>query len=139
LHLWEPLHWFEQQSPLPPHIPNCPTQQLGPFPVGPHCWLLLQLLSAAQSLLNEQPHVPALHFGPGLHVAVHEVQAPPLVPHASSAVPAAHVPAVPPLPPLQQPPLHIVSLGPMQPAPQVCVLVLHASPALLPLAAGQSV
>jgi hypothetical protein len=52
----------------------------------------------------EQPHAPALHTGPGLHVVVQSLQTP-LVPQAKLAVPTAQAPVVPPEAMEQHPPL----------------------------------
>jgi len=83
-------------------------------------------------VLDVHPHAPLVHVGPGLHVAVQLVHEVPLVPHASSASPAAHVPL------LQQPPLHCVFV-PRHSVSHWCVIGLHACPAVAPLAAAQSV
>ena len=96
-----------------------------------HVLRLLQLMSPPHWELAVQPHVPALHFGPGLHVEVQLAQEPP-VPHAPSPVPEAHVPA------LQHPPLHAVWFVPRHALPHVCAFVLHAWPAFVPFAAAQS-
>ena len=74
-------------------------------------------------------HAPAAHVGVP---APQGVQVAPVA-HAPFAVPGAQSPA------LQHPPLHAVWLVPSQPLPHVCVLVLQASPAFVPLAAAQSV
>jgi hypothetical protein len=124
-----PAHLFEQQSLLPEHAAPPPAQQVLPVP---HVDRSPQLESAAHALLAVHPHAPAVHVGPGPQVEVQLMQLP-LVPQASSAVPAAHVPE------LQQPPLHAVSFVPRHALPHWCVIVLHACPALEPLAAGQSV
>lgn len=85
------------------HAPPPPAQHA--FPV-PHVDRLPHPVSPAQSVLFEQPHAPAVHVGPGPHVAVQLVQLPPPVPQAVSPPPAAHVPA------LQQPPLQMVWFAP---------------------------
>ena len=75
-----------------------------------------------------------MHDG-AAHVGVPAPQTPqviPLVPQAPFAAPATQ------LPPLQHPPLHSVWFVPRHALPHVCVLVLQASPGVLPLAAGQS-
>jgi hypothetical protein len=126
--------------------------------IGSHC-APLAVVQTAQ--MPEPPHaggwVPATHVfpeqqKPPLHVpspatpqadvqlpaehvgvpAPQGMQVEPPVAHAPFAVPGAQ------LPPLQQPPLHAVSLVPRQPPPQTCVLVLQASPGLPPVATWQS-
>jgi hypothetical protein len=101
------------------HAVPLATQQLPP---SPHSFRLfvVQLVSAAQSALEAQPHAPPLHFGPGPHVAVQLVHAVPPVPQASSPPPAAHVPE------LQHPPLHMVWLVPRHAVPHWWAFVSHA-------------
>jgi len=94
---------------------------------------LPQAESPVQSALFAQPHAPAVHVGPPPHFEVQLVQVPPPVPQAPSSPPAAHTPA------LQQPPLQMVAFGPWHALPHVWALVLHACPAVVPFAAGQSV
>jgi hypothetical protein len=151
LHAWPafvPLAARQSACELHPHVSV----------VGSHC-APLAVVQTAQ--MPDPPHaggrVPATHVfpeqqKPPLHVpspatpqadvhppeehvgvpAPQGAQVMPLFPQAPFAVPAAQ------LPPLQQPPLHAVSLVPRHPVPQTCVLVLQASPALFPVAAGQS-
>jgi hypothetical protein len=94
---------------------------------------LPQAESPVQSALFAQPHAPAVHVGPPPHFEVQLEQVPPPVPHAPSSPPAAHTPA------LQHPPLQMVAFGPWHALPHVWELVLHACPAVVPFAAGQSV
>jgi len=93
----------EQQSGSPLHVAPTPAQHV--FPV-PQVVRLSQAVSPMQSALFAQAHAPAVHVGPGPHVAVQLEQLPPPVPHAPSSPPAAHVPE------LQQPPLQMVSFVP---------------------------
>ena len=95
------------------------TQQL--LPVPHMLRFAVQLAeSAVHCALDVQPHAPAVHFGPGLHVAVQLVHAVPPVPHAASSLPEAHAPE------LQHPPLHAVWFGPRHALPHLCALVSQA-------------
>ncbi len=62
----------------------------------------------------------------------HGPQACPLPPQAVFTLPAVHIP------PLQQPPLHPVSLVPRHAVPHACVIVLQACPAPRPTAGAHS-
>ena len=73
-----------------------------------------------------------MHLGPALHPVVQSVHIA-AVPHAPSAVPAAHVV------PVQHPPLHALWFGPPHAVPHLCVEVSHACPAPPAVAPGQSV
>jgi len=122
--------------------PQTPATQALPFvlPVQltqlvPQPWVTVSAVHEPPTQHVALPHVPSpvvpqalVHVPPAPHVGVapeHAVHAPPPAPQAPLPVPAPHVPVSG----LQQPPLHAVSLAPPQAAPQVCVLVLHASPA----------
>jgi hypothetical protein len=136
-----------QQSPSPvqgpaaaeQHLPDpstfCEQHSDGVFgicPLGTQHWLLalhvvwwfeLHVALAVHCESALHPHVPPLHFGPGLQLLVLQVVHVPDVPHALSAVPAAHVPFVAAV---QQPPLHAVRLAPPHAVPHLCCDVSQA-------------
>ena len=100
--------------------------QLAPQPVGEpgvsHVPLVEQQNAVPQGTfaLHAAVHDPAEHVGVP---PAHGVHAPPPFPHAATAVPIAHCPAVG----SQHPPLQPVSPEAPHAAPQAAVDVLHAS------------
>jgi hypothetical protein len=121
--------------PLHPHTP--PTQAVPVVlaeqsrQLAPQAWVIVSAMQALPTQHAPLPHVPspacpqAVVQAPPPQVGVAPAQtlhAPPPLPHAPSAEPAAHCPVRG----SQQPPLHAVSAAAPHAAPQRPVVVLHA-------------